>query len=400
VKVSRTVCRQRVELTPQQVRLLVGILRGAEPEPGTRGAFERAFAGWLGVRHAFALESARSTLAVLLRAMDLPPGARVILPAYCFFTLPMIVEALGLTPVFAPMDPRRYAVDPDRLVPLLDGASAMVLIHPFGQTADVVAVERLCRDAGVALLEDPSQSTGAAVHGRKVGSFGHAATFSLISGKNLQAFGGGLLVTEDDALGDRIRQLVEQGREPADEAVRRRLGQGLREWAATTRLGYGAAVFPAFLALSELARGRLDDLFVEPRTPFDVHAPPVWLSDFQGRLGLMELEQVEARNGVRRRNGQRLLAALQGAAGLELPHLDPAAVNTFSALPVRVADGPTFARRLLRRGVDTRMDFMEWFGGHDSPPGQVVFLPNHPGMADRTVDRVARVVRRVARDLR
>ncbi len=394
------VSRYRIELTVDQVRWMVSVLRGAEPEIGTRGAFERAFAGWIGVRHAFALESSRSTLAVLLRAMQLPPGARVVMPAYNFFTLPMVVEALGLRPVFAPVDPRRHALDPEQLAPYLDGAAALVLIHPFGQTADVDGIARLCEDAGVPLLEDPSQSTGAAVRGCKLGTTGHAATFSTISGKNLQTFGGGLLLTEDDQLAGRVRELLHGAVEPDGDGVRGRLRSGLAQWAATSAPGYAAGVFPAFLTLNEVSRDRLDELFMEARTPFDVHAPPVLLSDLQGRLGLMELEQVESRNGRRRRNGERLLRRLEGTAGLELPHYDRAAVNTFSAVPVRVTDGRGFARALLRRGVDTRMDFMEWMGGFQPPPGDVVFLPNHPGMNDHAVDRVAAVVRRVARRMR
>jgi len=394
--VPRPIARHNINLTTEQLGLLLSAVAGrARVEGGGRAAFEAAFAEYLGVRHVLALDSARLALALALRALKLAPGARVVLPEYCFFTLPLVVRALGLAPVFAAVDPATHAIDPERLAPTLRGAAALVLIHPFGQPAAGEAVAELCRAEGAVLVEDPSQSTGAALRGHPVGTLGRAATFSLVSGKNLQAFGGGLLATDDDELFQRIQAQLVDARDPEAAAVRTRLRKGWLEWALTTRPGFALAVFPAMLALSELDRERLDSRFREARTPFDPGRPPVRLSDLQGRLGLLDLAELDRRNARRRGNGQRLIDSLRGVPGVGLPRIDPAATCTFNAVAVRVGNARALARLLLRHGVDTRMDYMEWFAEPPSGAGEVLYLPNHPGLGVAEMDRVAAAVRGV-----
>lgn len=391
---SLAIPRHNINLDGAELRLLLWALCGASEPDGGRARFQSAFCRYLGLPHCFALESSRQALMLLLACLELPPGARVVVPAYTFYTLPLVVRALGLEPVPAPVDPGSYAIDPDQLAPCLQGAAALILIHPFGQVAPAGEIASLCEAHGVILVEDGSQSTGASLDGVKVGAFGAASTFSLVHGKNLQTFGGGLLVCRDAGLAQRVTHRLAAA-QPADPAaVRAKLVEGLRSFLLARRHPFSLFAYPALLVASEWDRARLDASFAEERRPLDPTRPPTLLSDLQGRLGCLELERVDERNARRAQNALRLLEGLRGLEGLGLPRFDPRAVNTFNSVAVRVPDAQRLAQKLLRAGVDTRDDYMEWLEPAPAGFGEVLYLPNHPGMAARHVDRVVHAVRR------
>lgn len=388
------IARHNINLSPEELRLALSGALGAKDRGRGRANFEVLAAQWLGVQRAFAVASGRSALAMALRALELPDGAGVALPAYCFFSVVGVVEGLGLRPVFVAVDPQTMAMDPAALAATVDDVSCAVVIHPFGQVAPMAALLAACAGASgaVPLVEDASQSTGAGFHGRKAGTFGAAGVFSLVSGKNLQTFGGGLALSADAAISHRLEQLY-RGAIPADETrARSLLRGGLLKWALASRGGFAAGAFAPFLALSEAAPARFAGLFDEARPPFDAAAPLTLLSDVQGSIGCLELAKVDERNRRRRDNALRLHEGLAGVAGLTLQSFDPAADNTFNAVAARVADARALARQLLRHGIDSRADYMQWYGPRTFAE-HVLYLPNHPGMGARDVDRVVRAVR-------
>lgn len=397
VDVPRPIQRHRLCLTRQELGLIADHLRGGKVPTGSLEQFEEALAHTLGGRAAFAFESGRAALAMALWTLDLPPGSTVVLPQYGFYSLPAVVEALGLKARFAPVDPDRFGLDPERLADFLPGAACVVVIHPFGQVAQVAELAALCRARGIPLVEDGSQSTGASIQGRPVGSFGDLAVFSLVSGKNLQTFGGGIAVTSRSELADRMCRIREQRCMVPTQDQRRRLLGGLAQWLLTTRVGHASGVWPIFLALDRLAPQRLTRLAVEERTAFDPERPIRNLSEIQAALGILELASLEARNAMRRENATELRLRLEGLPGIVFQAIDSSAENTFNAVACRVRDADGLRRFLLARGIDIRYDYMEWFGVRP-PDHDVVYLPNHPGMSFRDVAYLADAVSRWLRD--
>ena len=83
------------------------------------------------------MESGRTALYLALHGLGIQPGDTVVLPRYCFYSLVNVVEGMGCTARFAPINPDTFALDPGQLAEHMDGASAVVVIHPFGQLADM-----------------------------------------------------------------------------------------------------------------------------------------------------------------------------------------------------------------------------------------------------------------------
>lgn len=382
--------RHNVNLTGEEVRFLLGVLAGQPVPPRARERFELKLGAAVTGHRAVAVESGRSALALVLRALALVPGERVVLPAYGFHALVSVVEGLGLEPVFAPVDPGTFALDPARLEPFLEDAGAVVVIHPFGQLAPMKDLLAVCEGAGVPLIEDASQSMGAGDGKRIAGGSGVAGVFSLVDGKNVQTFGGGAVVSRSSVLLDQVRDLVA---EPVP-AQRRDLARGLARAGLATRTGYALGVWGASVALSTVAPGVWHGLFEEAPRPFDAERPILALDDARCHLGTLELDQLRERNRRRRANGLRLVEALERVPRLHTQAFDRGADNAFNAVAVRVPDARGLAAVLLREGVDARQDYMSWFGEERSFHEPVLYLPNHPAMTFADVDRVADAVRR------
>ena len=129
------------------------------------------------------------------------------------------IEMAGATPLLIDIDPVHYTMDPAALQQVLEQPPpglppirAVLPVHLYGQPADLDRIVPLCRAHGVALIEDCAQAHGARLHGRRVGTFGDAATFSFYPTKNLGALGdGGAVATSDPALAERIAALRQYG---------------------------------------------------------------------------------------------------------------------------------------------------------------------------------------------
>ncbi len=343
------------------------------------------------------MESGRTALYLALHGLGIQAGDTVVLPRYCFYSLVNVVEGMGCTARFAPINPDTFALDPGQLSEFMDGASAVVVIHPFGQLADMAGLQAICSARGVPLVEDASQATGGRWGRHRAGVIGDVGVFSLVSGKNLQTFGGGLITTQRDDVARAVRARLRPETPVSAERVQSAFRSGLQRWFLTTPLGHRGLMHPATVVLDTLSPDKLTALAAETRTPFDTTQPISVLSDAQGRLGCMELEQLDRRNAIRRANALRLIDGLKGLHGLILPRFDASAENTFNAVAVRSPWARELATKLRRRGYDTRPDYMEFFGGTRDFIEDVIYLPNHPGMCSDTIDHLSATVRDVLR---
>jgi len=179
--------------------------------------FEAEAAEYLGVPHAVACASGTDALLLVLKALELEPGDEVIVPAFTFFASAGAIWNAGLRPVFADIDPATFNVDPASVRSVItDRTRAIMAVHLFGQMADMPALEAIAREYGLALIEDAAQAFGARQHQdgtwRMAGTVGTAGCFSFFPTKNLGGFGdGGMVVTRDAALAERVRKLRTHG---------------------------------------------------------------------------------------------------------------------------------------------------------------------------------------------
>jgi dTDP-4-amino-4,6-dideoxygalactose transaminase len=171
--------------------------------------FERAFADYLGARHCVGLNNGTSALHLALLACGVGPGDEVITTPHTWISTAWGISYVGAKPVFADIDPATFTLDPEQVKRAITPRTRAILpVHLYGQAADLGRLMALANEHGLALIEDAAQAHGAMFGGKRVGTIGRAGCFSFYPGKNLGACGeAGAVVTDDDAIATRIRQL-------------------------------------------------------------------------------------------------------------------------------------------------------------------------------------------------
>jgi len=166
--------------------------------------------------HGIGCASGTDALLLALRALSIGPGDEVITTAYSFFASAGTIANVGGTPVFVDIDPRTYNLDPHRLEAAITARTkAVVAVHLYGQCCDLAAVKAICDKRKLFLIEDAAQAIGAEWEGKRAGSVGDFGAFSFFPSKNLGAAGdGGMIVTRDAELADKVRLLREHGSRP------------------------------------------------------------------------------------------------------------------------------------------------------------------------------------------
>ncbi|MFO7899358.1 MAG: DegT/DnrJ/EryC1/StrS family aminotransferase [Planctomycetota bacterium] len=178
--------------------------------------FESELADYVGARRAVGVSSGTDALLVALMALDVGPGDEVITTAFTFFATVGSIVRLGATPVFADIDPVTFNIDPAKIEgQITDRTAGIIAVDLFGQSAEMDAIAGLADEHGLWVVEDAAQSIGGLHHGRMCGTMGTVGTYSFFPAKNLGALGdGGAVVTDDDALADKIAVLRNHGSKP------------------------------------------------------------------------------------------------------------------------------------------------------------------------------------------
>jgi perosamine synthetase len=173
--------------------------------------FEDQFSEYLGVRNSVAVCNGTVALDLALKALDLPKGGEVIVPAFTFIASANSVLYQDLRPRFADVDPASFNIDPDDLQEKINPKTEAVMgVHLYGQPFDLKAVSEICEDHHLPMIEDSAQAHGAEFEGRKAGSFG-IGCFSFYPTKNMTTGEGGMITSSDDELADRLRLLRNHG---------------------------------------------------------------------------------------------------------------------------------------------------------------------------------------------
>lgn len=180
---------------------------------GAVAAFEQEFAAFVGATHGVGVGSGTEALHVALRGLGLGPGDEVITVAHTAVATVAAIELAGCVPVLVDIDPDFYTLDSGLFERAITSRTkAVVVVHVYGQAADLEPILGIARQHGLKVIEDCAQAHGAVYRGRRVGSWGDAACFSFYPTKNLGAIGdGGMVVTREAAVAERARLLREYG---------------------------------------------------------------------------------------------------------------------------------------------------------------------------------------------
>jgi len=289
--------------------------------------FEQRFAAYCGAEFGVACSSGTAALHLALEALGIGPGDEVIIPAFTLIVSANVVCLTGAKPVLVDVEPDTWCIDPKQIEDkITDRTKAIMVVHMYGHPADMGGVMGIARRHGLRVIEDCAQAHGAEVHGRKVGMVGDIGAFSFYGNKIITTGEGGMIVTNDAAIAERVALLRDQAFEQ-ERFVHRFVGFNYR------------------------------------------------MTNIQAAIGLAQCERLEDRIARKIRIARVYREFLSDNDDIQLPICRPWARNVYWMFGVVLK--PEFgrtgaeARRMLAdRGVDTRPFFVPMhrqpvYQGHD-----------------------------------
>ncbi len=204
--------------------------------------FERALGAVVGAEHALAVASGTAALHLALRVLGIGAGDQVAVSTLTFVGSVAPIAYQQATPVFIDSDEATWNMDPGALELALDrypGIKAVIIVHLYGQSADLDPICEMCRRRGVLIIEDAAEALGTTYRGRQVGTFGDVAIFSFNGNKIITTSSGGALVANERRYIDLARKLATQARDPAPHYQHSELGYNYRMSNLLAALGLG-----------------------------------------------------------------------------------------------------------------------------------------------------------------
>ncbi|MXP20286.1 glutamine--scyllo-inositol aminotransferase [Gordonia sp. HNM0687] len=219
--------------------------------------FEREFADHLGLRHGIAVPHGTSALHLAMLGLGIGPGDEVVVPEATWVASAAPIVYLGATPVFADIDPDTWCLDPDSLQRVIGPRTkAIVTVDLYGNTPDMNRIRRIAGDTPV--IEDAAQAIGASRNGSPAGALGDIGVFSFHGTKTMTTGEGGMVVTDDDALHERMSRIRDHGRTPAGH-----------KFFVTDEIGHKFRMSSLQAAFGRAQLARIDQLVDKKRQIFD-----------------------------------------------------------------------------------------------------------------------------------
>jgi dTDP-4-amino-4,6-dideoxygalactose transaminase len=329
--------------------------------------FEQELAEFCGSKWAFAVANGTAALHLALLALDCGPGDEVLVPSLTFVAAANTIGHVGATPVFCDIgSPLDLNVSPDDIEAAITPATkAIVVMHYGGHPCDMAAIMETAKRHGLPVIEDAAHALGARSEGRMCGALGAVGCFSFFANKNLSTAEGGMMVTDDPKLAERIRLL-------------RSHGMTTLTW--DRHRGHASSYDVVECGLNY----RMDEI--------------------RAAIGLVELARLHDRNQARARVVEQYRAAFDGTHDLRMPFRDDESAAHHLAVVVLPPGLPRdeFRAGLAEAGIQTSVhyppihnfSYYREVGARRPLPAtneaadRIVTLPLYPHMRDSDVAAV------------
>lgn len=340
--------------------------------------FEEQMAAAAGRTHGIAVCNGTVALEAAVAALNLQPGDEIVMPAFTIISCAAAIVRCGCVPVLVDSDPVTWNMDVEILKAKIKTEievkgnrkiKAIMVVHIYGLPVDMDPVLDLAEKYGLSIIEDAAEMHGQTYKGRPCGSFGDLSVFSFYPNKHITTGEGGMVLTDDDCLAERLRSLRNLFFQAKRRFVHEELGYNFR------------------------------------------------MTNLQAALGVAQLERLEEFVGRKRRMGQRYTERLTGVEGLELmPAKTVYADNIYWVYGMVLKDDVPFdaeeaMRRLGRKGIGTRPFFwpmhqqpvfekMGLFAGERHPVAERLarrgfYIPSGMALTDSQINEVADAVREI-----
>lgn len=278
--------------------------------------FEEEFSKYCNVKHGVAVANGTVALHLALEALGIKKGDEVIVPALTFVATANAVKYTGAKPIFIDSEPRTWNIDPEKIEEkITKKTKAIIPVHLYGHPCDMDKIREIAEKHCLKIIEDAAEAHGAEYKGRKVGSLSDISCFSFYGNKILTTGEGGMCLTNDQELAEKMRWLKDHGMSKEKKYYHPQLGYNYR------------------------------------------------LTNIQAAIGLAQLEKLEKTIEAKRKNAELYNSLLKDVKGITLPVEEPWAKNVYWMYSILVEKNYKLKRdelmsKLKKEGIDTRPFFI------------------------------------------
>jgi perosamine synthetase len=281
--------------------------------------FEEKFSSYIGTKYGIAVSSGTAALHLAITALDIKQGDEVILPAFTSISSANAIRYTGAKPVLVDSETHTWNIDPNKIEEkITNRTKTIMVVHIYGHPADMDPIIRIAKKYNLYIIEDAAEAHGAEYKGRKVGGIGDIGCFSFYANKIITTGEGGMVLTNDDQIAEKIDRLRDQG-----------FNLKLRKWLIHDFIGYNYR-----------------------------------LTNLQAAVGLAQLERIEEFVRRHRENAYYYNHLLKEILAITLPPEAPWAKNVYWMYTILVNEevlGITrdeLMKKLEGYGIDTRAAFL------------------------------------------
>ena len=334
------------------------IMSGIIAEGPRVANFEQAFADYIGVEHAIAVNSGTAALHAALLAYGIREGDEVITTPFTFIATSNSILFTGAKPIFVDIEYDTFNINPDAIMEKITPKTKAILpVHLYGYPAEMNVILEIAEDHELAIIEDACQAHGAIYDGEKVGSFG-TGTFSFYPTKNMTTSEGGIITTNDQKIAERARMIRSHGSK--QRYVHEMLGYNFR------------------------------------------------MTDISASIGLVQLKKLGEFTTKRQNNAEYLSKGLKGIDGITTPIVRHNCEHVFHQYTIRADDRDALVQMLNENGVGTgvyypipthKQPFYQELGYNETLPesertaNEVVSLPVHPSVSQNELDTIIDLIK-------
>lgn len=325
--------------------------------------FEELFKQHLGVQYAIATSSCTGALHMGMAALGIGPGDEVIMADTNWIATASPIVNLGAKPVFVDILPDSWCIDPERAeASITPNTKAIVAVHLYGNLCDMDRLLAIGEKYGIPVIEDAAEAIGSVWHGKRAGSMGTFGAFSFHGTKTLTTGEGGMFVTNDANLFERVLTLSNHGRAR---------GQTKQFWPEVVGFKYKMSNLQAAIGCAQMAR--IDDLISDKRRIFQYYK-----HSLTGRPIAMNPEPVDCVNGY-------WMPTI--VANFDVPFDREQLLGKFNAenIDARVFFWPLSMQPMFEEQRQNSVAFCLW--------PRALNLPSYHGLANADMDRICNILR-------
>jgi perosamine synthetase len=330
--------------------------------------FEEMLSQYVGTKYALVFNSGTSALHAVLLACEIGPGDEVIVPSFTFIATANSPLFVGAKPVFADVEEKTFGLDPEDVnSKITKKTKAVMPIHYGGAPCLITELKAIAERHNLLLIEDAAESLGAAIYGKKVGTFGDCAILSFCSNKVISTGEGGAVLTNSAELYEKLKLVRSHGR-------------------AETSNYFSTTEYMDYVTLGYNFR----------------------MSDITAALGIAQLKKIDTVIEMRRGNAKMLSARLSPITEIEVPRPPDNFFHVYQMYTIRVNEGKekrdALSAYLAKQGIMTKVDFHPVHQTHfyknklgykcdlpitESLSRQVLTLPMYPTLTEHEIDFIA-----------